>query len=324
MRILFLHSRKFDYGQDLMFSGLWAHLGPGHVFGHPRPWHDFLPTRPYPKNLGYVGLRGLLQRGIAPEEADLVVVGACKPDVFATYLALQPRIPRDVPVFLLDGGDREEIGGDLARLGAPEAFAQAEARRPFDRIFKREYLKGREYPDRVQPLPFAMNLHALGSGPQPTKDMDVTFWAMESHPVRKRAFELLRGRFDCDANGTGRAESLKSYRHRGNRYHRALARSRIAISLRGGGWDTLRYWEIPALGPLMVTTPLDIVIPMDFVDRVHVVRCQSDLSDLVDLCEHYLRHEDERERIAAAGRAHLLAHHTNVARARQLLGFVGR
>ncbi|MFM7102053.1 MAG: NAD-dependent malic enzyme, partial [Verrucomicrobiota bacterium] len=49
-----------------------------------------------------LGLRGLLQGGLAPEEADLVVVGACKPDVFATYLQLQPRIPRDVPVFLLD------------------------------------------------------------------------------------------------------------------------------------------------------------------------------------------------------------------------------
>lgn len=46
VRILFLHSRKFEYGQDLMLSGLWARVGPGHVFGHPRPWHDFLPTRP--------------------------------------------------------------------------------------------------------------------------------------------------------------------------------------------------------------------------------------------------------------------------------------
>jgi spore maturation protein CgeB len=69
----------------------------------------------------------------------------------------------------------------------------------------------------------------------------------------------------------------------------------------------------------MVTTELKIHMPNDFQDGVHVARCKQDLSNLIELCQHYLDHEEERVRLAKAAREHLLKHHTGESRAQRLL-----
>ena len=325
MNILFINSRKFDYGQDLLFTGLNELNESCSV--HSQPWRlsYYLPTQSYPKNLGYIGYKKILSsfKNISPESTDLVIVGAAKPDAFETYLSLIKRIPKSTPVYFIDGGDREELGGDLARAGAFELYQKAEDIRPFDLIFKREYLKSNKYESRVKPLPFSINIKALNMLPSPKKERDVFFWAIESHPIRKTAFQLLSQSFDQDG-GVGQSQSMKSYKFKGRRYHEELSRSKIGISLRGGGWDTLRYWEVPALGAMMITTPLDIVIPNDFEDKKHVIRCQPDLSDLVELCNYYVKNDSERSKIIAAGYKHLLEHHTSQARAKYVLSFFNK
>jgi spore maturation protein CgeB len=142
---------------------------------------------------------------------------------------------------------------------------------------------------------------------------------MESHPIRTKALEILQGQFDCDQNGTKKGQTLKEYQFKSKNYHIEMSKCRITLSLRGGGWDTLRYWEIPAVGSMMISTELGIVIPNDFEDKKHIVRCSDNLDDLLDLGRYYLAHEDERQKIATAGREHLLKYHSNVARANYLL-----
>jgi hypothetical protein len=44
---------------------------------------------------------------------------------------------------------------------------------------------------------------------------------------------------------------------------------------------------------------------MPLVDRVHIAFTREDQSDLLDLCEHYVRNEDAREAMAA-GSAEIL------------------
>lgn len=330
MKILFIASRKFDYAQDLAYSGLVQVLGPESVHDLPMNFNYHFNHKEYPKNLGVTSKNGLVslikhpikQQIINAKTADVVIVGSAKPDAFQAYLKIAKEIPNTTPVVLIDGGDREELGGDLFRLEAGEYWDQACRIRPFDLIFKREYLKGQTYPNNVHPLPFAMNTLALGVGPNAVKDKDVIFWAMNSHPIREKAFQILKGKFDCDANGTGPSKSMKAYKFKGRRYHEEMAKAKIVISLRGGGWDTLRYWEAPALGTLLISTKLGIVIPNDFEDKKHIVHCKDDLSDLIELCDYYLKHDLEREQIAAAGREHLLKFHTNEARAKTILNVI--
>ena len=50
-------------------------------------------------------------------------------------------------------------------------------------------------------------------------------------------------------------------------YKRILLSSKIGLSLRGIGYDTFRYWEIPSNGAALLSRRLPIVIKNDFADR---------------------------------------------------------
>jgi spore maturation protein CgeB len=102
-------------------------------------------------------------------------------------------------------------------------------------------------------------------------------------------------------------------------YYREIASSRIAVAIRGGGWMSPRYFEIVAMGAMLLSDKPEVLIPDDFVDRRHAVHCKPDLSDLDDLVRHYLREDQERETIATEGRAHLLKYHTCERRAEYFL-----
>ena len=322
MKILFINSKKFDYGQDLAFSGLASVLGKENIRDIGRHSSYHLKIKKYPKNLGYTELQPLAffkNQSITPKNCDVVVVASVKPDTLELYLQLQSEIPDSTPIVLLEGGDAEEIGGDAQRLNCSHLWVEAQKKRPFDLIFKREFIKNRDYPKNIFPLPFSMNFEALSVKPSSVYDKDVSFWAVESHPIRSKALEVLNGQFDCDRNGTSKNQTFKNYKYKGRRYHEELAKCRIVLSLRGGGWDTLRYWEVPALGPLLVSQKLDIVIPNDFENQKHLVHCKDDLSDLIEICQYYLDHEAERLKISQAAYAHAQKYHTHIARADYML-----
>ena len=153
-------------------------------------------------------------------------------------------------------------------------------------------------------------------------NMDVLFWAVESSATRKKAFEILRGRYDCEANGSVAGRKARNYSLKDQKYFEALASAKVALSFGGEGFDTLRYWEIPACGSLMISEVPPIRIPDNFQDGKHAVFCKPDLSDLPDKIDYFLKHENEREAIAKAGRAHLLKYHTHRARAEYFIGKV--
>ena len=98
-------------------------------------------------------------------------------------------------------------------------------------------------------------------------------------------------------------------------YMRLLSRSRIGVSVRGLGYDTYRYWEIPYAGTLLLAETPQTVIPDNFVDGREAVfapveRLAERARELLD--------GDTRE-IADAGRRKLLASHTSVQRAGTVL-----
>lgn len=322
-RVLFLNTPEPDYLQDLAFSGLAKAMGRGLVVDHPWNQNYNLPLRRYPRNLGVSSFSPPRIRADFGS-FDLVVVGAAKPRCFQKYLNIVGRIPSSVPVAFIDGGDRAEVGGDLKRLGGWELFLEAVNSRPFDLVFKREMAEGETYPENTHPLPFSFNFDRLpGKAPASLK-YQVSFWAVESNPIRTKVLQLLEDEFDCRANGTVRDQVFSKYKRKGKRYLEELASCAVVLNLPGAGWDTLRYWEAPALGRLMISMRPRIAIPDDFVDGKEIVFCRDDLSDLVELCQYYLDHPEEREAIARAGAVKAREKHSDEARARYMLEIVSK
>jgi hypothetical protein len=327
MKLFFIRSQESDYLQDSLYAGFCQKLGQENVFEYPWDFSKHLKTKVYPRNLNQLShpsfWRDLRQRFDFNflKEADLVVVASAKPETFKSYQQIQSQIPSSCPIIFLDGGDRPEIGGDLIRLNDPEIYGQVTKKRAFDFIFKREYLLGDSHPANVFPLPFAINPDLFSSVRNLSLPLiyDVTFWAVESDAVRSKALALIENLWDCRQNGTERNQSFKKYDRKGNNYLKALLQAKVTLNFRGVGWDTLRYWEVTGLGRFLLSQKPQIIIPENFRDGQEIAFCKDDLSDLVELCEYYLKNDSAREKIAAAAKAWSLAHHTAAKRAETVL-----
>lgn len=324
MKILFINSPECDYMQDLLYSGLVKLYGSENVYDYPYNRRYHFVNRKYPRNLGFNPSWSTLKRPFQSinQKFDLVVLGSCKPLCFASYAEILPKIPDSVPIVFADGGDQTPIGGDLIHYKSPHQLSVIEKIRPLDLIFKREYFSDKDYEERIIPLPFCANMDRLPPTQRLDKKYDVSFWAVESHPIRVKALDLLQDKFDCKENGTTRNQRFHQYKRKGKFYLEELSRCKIVLNFRGGGWDTMRYWETPAMQTFMISQKPGIMIPNDFVDGEHVVHCKEDLSDLVELCEYYLKNPEKREKIANSGYQHLLKYHTDIARAQSVIDHV--
>lgn len=104
-------------------------------------------------------------------------------------------------------------------------------------------------------------------------------------------------------------------------YWSLLDASRIAISLRGAGWDCVRTWEILSRrNTLLMLESSGRVKMMDppLVDGTHCAMFSSP-RELVEKLKHYAKHEDVRKRVAKAGRIFAFQHHSTFARAKHIL-----
>jgi ADP-heptose:LPS heptosyltransferase len=310
MKIVFISSRGFDYAQDLTYAGLDQSTQIRSLYDQPWNPKFHLPFWRYPKNLGYrFSLRNPLSTlNSAIRACDVVIVGAAKRDAFITLLSCIKRIPVRSPLILIDGGDSAIIAGDLCKDDSLNLYEKAQAIREFDLIFKREMLLDRHYPINVLPYPlsFSSNLHHAAT----PLTYQVAFWGVESHPIRSKALELLKGQFDCDQNGTASAQSFSAYNKRGLTYLNELARCKVVLSLRGVGHDTLRFWEVLALGRFMLAQRIRLNMNHPPTPFKHFVPVEDDLQDLLEKCNYYLSHETKREAIAKAGHSHFIRYHS--------------
>lgn len=272
MKVLYINRKKSDYLQDILYTGLVKTLGVSNVVD--MPWNNkfHFNFKKYPRNIGLYKpslIKSLLNR-FSVNQFSLVIVASCHPDTLRLYLDIIDKIPADIPTAFVDGGDWSEVAGDLDRLGGMDLYEKILSIRPFDYIFKREYLIDKTYDENVYPLPFGFNLDRL---PKLNKDYkyDVSFWAVESHRVRSEALALLEDKFDCRVNGTVKNQVMSKYKRKGSFYLQELACCKIVLNLRGAGWDTLRYWEVPALGGFMMSQKPGIVIKNNFVEDKEVV-----------------------------------------------------
>jgi len=309
-RILMLCHEHSDYGFDTLYDGLCTVLGPEAVVEFP--WkpslHGHAPeiAKDYPCTFDLPG-----------EPLDLEAVGRLLREgrfdwVFYTDTLLQlergmvRRILEaagDLPLFILDTWDDcgDYLGDILAHVGRESACA----------YFKREMLACAEYPPNTFPMPFAY-AESRVPGRVPDERPDELFWAGKRQDGMRRLYlDHLEAAFGLDL-GASFSQAA---------YVQAMQRARIGLSLFGLGFDTVRYWELPAHGCMLLAERPPIRIPHNFRDGESAVLF-DDAADLEAKLAHYLAHPDEATAIAAAGHRHLRQFHTGAARARQLLGRV--
>ena len=103
-----------------------------------------------------------------------------------------------------------------------------------------------------------------------------------------------------------------------DRYVEMLSNSKVAISVRGMGYDTDRYWEIPRFGTALFSQKIPILIENNFIDGESAVFFDN-FVDLKNKFYRYVLRSDEWKEIARAGSRHFLKRHTPKLRVRNSL-----
>jgi hypothetical protein len=102
-------------------------------------------------------------------------------------------------------------------------------------------------------------------------------------------------------------------------YNIVMAKSRMAVTMRGSGRDTNHYWDIPLYKTAMICDgTMGCIHPYPFEDMKTAIFYRS-IPELVKLVEKYLpeggQDSVDMHRIAVAGQEHLERYHSTTARA---------
>jgi hypothetical protein len=113
--------------------------------------------------------------------------------------------------------------------------------------------------------------------------------------IRRKAVAMLQAASDLNYVGTGP-------KVRYSRFIREAASARLCLHLPGNGSFTHRVAEFLGVGSCMMSVRYATALHVPLEPGVHYVLIADDLSDLVDKCRYYVANDEERERIASAGR----------------------
>jgi hypothetical protein len=75
------------------------------------------------------------------------------------------------------------------------------------------------------------------------------------------------------------------------------ARAKVSVDLPGHGWLCYRLMEYLGIGSCVVAIPHGNRLHVPLVDREHLVYTRPDGEDIVELCQYYLHHVNERSAI---------------------------
>lgn len=354
MRILYLTDSAPDYLADLLYVGLCRTLGAERVVDYPSKalYHDSLHRVHYvPQVLGRRYGDEEVAALLRDKQFDLAILSSPRRGAITAWESLL-RCGVMPPLVLIDGEDDPMLRREVFHRYQCALYFKREYR-----LQRESGVCGRVrrwstwradaiLSQRTHPLPLAVALETLPVVPALQRDVDVSYAARVSHPKRRQAVELLRQASGIRFQGGVYAETedrqsklmsgfprllmklkgdpVVSTAQRGIKlsqaeYYALFGRSKMALSVRGGGFDTLRYWETVASGTLLLSEQPDIEIPNNFVHGKHALFFRPDLSDLVDLVRTYAGDAQACAAMAAEGHKHLLQYHTCERRAEYVL-----
>jgi len=309
-RILMITHPRPHYGLDVLYDGLCHILGPENVIEFPhKPFlHGTTPEELayYPCLFQWPGTPHSFDEMVGrlrDREFDVVLFADIEQSLDSASARCIVEAAGDTPIFLVDARDECDDPRDatFSHLGLRSVAG----------VFKREMLIGVDYGPNAFPLPFAYPEDRVSPDITAPRTEDI-FWA--GH----RNFGMRRLYLERLEKALGRTLD-KTYAQ--DEYVGQLRRSRIGINIFGFGFDTVRYWEIPAHGAMLFSERLPIRIPHNFEDGVSAVFF-DDLADLETRLAYYREHAEESSAIAQAGYEHLKRFHTSSARARQMLACI--
>ncbi len=309
-RILVITHDNSDYGMDSLYDGLCTILGWENVVEFP--WkaavHGQTPEAAlnYPCVFDYPGeprSSAEIETELRHGHFDLILFADVVQHAYRDTVSRFLDAAGDMPVIVYDPWDDSHslMPGVFEYLGRTSVTAH----------FKREMLAGFDYGPNSFPLPFGYPDRFVPDN-MPTDRSPDLFWA------GKRLFGTRSLYLDHLSERLGRDFD---HRYSQDEYRAAIRSARIGLSIFGYGFDTVRYWELPAHGVMLLAERPPIRIPHDFIDGESAVFF-DDLPELDEKLDYYLSHPEEADRIAQAGREHFLQFHTTSARARQFLGYL--
>ena len=360
MKVLYLTDPGADYLADQIYDGLCSLLEWNNVVDFPRKGLYHEPDAQVPwltQNPEYDVTADAVTSMVRERRFDMAIVSSPRKGPLEAFRLLK-REDNGMPVVLLDGEDDDRIRADVAHSVGAGLYFKREYKKPttVDRhggwlppaMFRGDSrLEG-----RIFPLPFSVTAASLTETSTQVRDVDISFVGRASHRKRVRAVNLLRRtkgiRFEggvyLDAAdrrsklaaswlGVATAKLLgdppvqaaaRSAQLSPEDYRALLYRSKMALSVRGGGFDTVRYWEIVASKALLVSEAPDIVIPHNFEHGRHAMFCRHDLRDLPAIVRRLRDDDHGRQDMVEAAYRHLLAYHTSERRAAYLLDLCRR
>lgn len=270
-----------DYLIDIVMDGLVRLLGRSQV------------ALDYTQKARWGGQYAILMEGV--EEANQFDIHDAEALVTSTRslpaMKEWKRRTRNTRIALLDGEDGGTLTGDPSDAKV---------------YFKREHFLGQAYADNVKPLPF-------GAIPEPTPESveiqsPVFFGAHETHAIRRDIGQIL----------TLLGYPPMTERLPKGEYNKKLMSSLLGVSVRGGGWDTYRYWETPYFGCALLSQRLPISIPDNFKEEEEAFFFDGP-QDFGAKLLRLLEDPPRIAQVASAGRRACLDRHLSIHRAKRVL-----
>jgi len=309
-RILLITHKRPNYGLDVLCNALQTLIGPENIVDWP--WKPTLhgevaeEQRRYPCMFNYPGVK-LSVRDLAEQllagRFDAIVFGDMEGHFDPRVLHVIMKAGTACPLIVLDQSDE--------CVDYRHVMAAYLGREPVA-IFKREMLTCYDYGPHVYPLPFAYSDDRIPGTVRVEGRSRPLFWAgHRQFSLRRLYIEHIETLLGLDLNQTFSQEE----------YVHALGDSRIGLNIYGFGYDTVRYWELPAHGCMLLAERLPIAVPHNFVDGTSAV-FYDDLGELEQKLLYYIERPEETQAIAQAGHEHLKKYHSGTARAKQFLAWL--
>lgn len=317
--ILFINQRQPEYGQSLLYHGLY---NLGH-FVYPWFYSTFhyerleecdmdcaAPTSPcsdvtvpigctnHPAHLNLNPPGFMEHEHILNKSWDLIVTN----NGYGNERLHRHFRGQGIPIAALDLGD--------SARHSYEAWCEV-LEGPPDFFFRREYYPGQ--PGR--PLSYSFyreRARLLGADEIGTK-LSISCLYRPTNPIRNIIGSEIKAEFENSFVGQ------KPH----SEYLETLASSQFSVALPGAGQDTLRHWEIPSQGSVLCMPPSPITVNNQFTDGENCLIFNS-VDELIFKIKYYLNSSPSvYNKLRENSFQHFMKYHTTEARAAEFLQVCG-
>lgn len=182
--------------------------------------------------------------------------------------------------------------------------------------FRRE----KPYIKNIIPFPFGIERKYINWNKDIKKDIDFVciFGQQDYPPLRKQVKEILedfckKNNFSCFTQKTKTKEE----------FYDVLSRSKVGISVSGGGYDTARFWEILANDCILLTEKIDIYKPEEnrlSYSNIYEFNNKNDFLDLLNNISEYLINDYDIDRITSEYNK-IIDKHSTKSRAQEIIDY---